>query len=101
MPVAPDVQAAITQRYAQLSAAMSNGDEAAESAVLAPHFHDRAKIKLASFEYARITVMVTSIATVPGGCTVHATYDSENGEKQTTIDHWLKINGRWRLLDRT
>jgi hypothetical protein len=100
VPVAPDVQAAISQRYAQLATAVLNGDKAAESAVLAPHFRDRAKITLASFEYDPLTVMVEKMDVRGPRLEVHAKYVGVHGHTVETIDYWQKIDGAWRLSQR-
>ena len=45
-----DVQSTIAQRYAQLGNAVTH-DPSQEQSVLAPHFNDRARVKLSTFEY--------------------------------------------------
>jgi hypothetical protein len=99
MPVSADTQAAIAQRYAQLGMAVTN-DPSQERSVLAPHFQDRARMKLSSFDYDPLTVVVQKIVVSPNGLEVHAEYVGLHGHNATTIDHWIDIDGVWRLLDR-
>ncbi len=99
MPVSHDVQAAITQQYAQLSSAVTSGDRPSEHAVLAPHFEDRSKAKLSSFEYDPLTVEVSSIArNGHNALIVHAMYYGVHGHRESVVDQWILIDGQWRLL---
>ena len=99
MPVPMAIQSAISQRYAQLGDAVTH-DPAQEQAVLAPHFHDRARLKLSSFEYDALTVLVEKIVVVGKRLEVHAQYVGVRGHNAHTIDHWVMIDGQWRLADR-
>lgn len=99
MPVSIAVQSEIAQRYAVLGSAITH-DPTQEQAVLAPHFHDRARVKLSTFEYDPLTVLVRKIAVDGSRLEVHAQYVGVHGHNADTIDHWAKIDGQWRLLDR-
>ena len=101
MPVSADVQAAISQRYAQLADSITHANAAEEKAILAPHFVDRAKMKLGSFEYDPLTVLVQKIVVTGGGrLTVHAEYVGVHGHNATTVDVWQKKDDDWILLSR-
>ncbi len=91
-------QAAIAERYADLATAMQHGDTAAECAILAPRFHDRAAVKLASFDLDPLAVMVQKIVQLrDGSLEVHARYVGRHGHDATAIDRWVRIDGVWRL----
>jgi len=99
MPVSMDVQSAISQRYAQLAAAVTH-DPTQERAVLGPHFKDRAHAKLVTFEYDPLTVLVQKIVVRGKRLEVHAQYVGVHGHNTNTVDHWAQIDGNWVLLDR-
>ncbi|HEY5340520.1 MAG TPA: hypothetical protein VIK27_05800 [Candidatus Aquilonibacter sp.] len=85
--------------YAQLSSAVTNGDRPGEQALLAPHFEDRSKAKLSSFEYDPLTVEVSSIArSGKNALIVHATYYGVHGHREPVVDQWILVGGQWRLL---
>ncbi|HTX57410.1 MAG TPA: hypothetical protein VMD47_09975 [Candidatus Acidoferrales bacterium] len=100
MPVSADVQSAITQRYAELGDAVTH-DPTQERDVLAPEFKDRARMKLATFEYDPLTVVVQKIVVKGNGLEVHAEYVGVHGHNVNTVDHWVKRDGQWYLVDRT
>lgn len=101
MSVTADVQAAISQRYAQLADSVTHGKQDVEKTILAPHFADRAKIKLTSFEYDPLTVVVQKItAGGSGTLTVHAEYVGVHGHNSTTVDVWQKKADDWVLVSR-
>lgn len=99
MPVSMEVQSAIAQQYAALGSAVTH-DPTQENTVLAPHFHDRAHEKLATFEYDPLTVLVEKIVVQGNRLEVHAQYVGVHGHNVRTVDHWIMIDGAWRLLDR-
>ncbi|HUA09726.1 MAG TPA: hypothetical protein VMA98_10665 [Candidatus Acidoferrales bacterium] len=99
MAVSAEVQSAIAQQYAALGSAVTH-DPSQEQSVLAPHFRDRAREKLSSFEYDALTVLVEKIVMHGDRLEVHAQYVGVHGHDAQTIDHWIKIDGQWRLLDR-
>ncbi|HTU68728.1 MAG TPA: hypothetical protein VMF11_00275 [Candidatus Baltobacteraceae bacterium] len=99
MPVPMEVQSTIAQRYAQLGNAVTH-DPTQEASVLAPHFKDRARMKLATFEYDPLTVLVRKIVLHGNRLEVYAEYVGIHGHSTNTIDRWIKIAGEWRLLDR-
>ena len=100
MPVSADVQLAISQRYAQLGAAVTH-DPTTERSLLAPHFQDHAKVKLSTFEYDPLTVVVQKISMQGDKITVRAEYVGIHGHNATSIDRWILIDGTWYLVDRT
>jgi hypothetical protein len=99
MPVSPDTQAAISDRYRALSTALLNDDAATERQILAPHFHDLAARRLDSYEYETMIVMVQSIARQGSALVVHALYYGPHG-RSAAVDRWERLDGRWRLVDR-
>lgn len=100
MPVSADVQSSIAQRYAQLGAAVTH-DPTQEQRVLATNFTDHAKLKLSSFEYDPLTVVVQKIVMTGDKLEVHAEYVGMHGHNANTVDHWILIDGAWYLVDRT
>jgi hypothetical protein len=94
-----NVQYAITQRYGQLTDAITH-DPSGEKAVLAPNFSDRSKAKLNSFEYDPVTVLVQKMSAQPDGVYVNAEYVGVHGHNVTTVDHWEFMNGQWFLVSR-
>lgn len=100
MAVSADVQSAISQRYAQLGSAVTH-DPTQEHRVLATNFKDRAHVKLASFEYDPLTVLVQKIVLRGDEVEVHAQYVGVHGHNTNTVDHWILIDGAWFLVDRT
>ena len=94
-----DVQSAISQRYAQLSSAVTH-DPTQQRSVLSPHFNDAAKFKLASFDYNPLTVIGQRIDSHPDGIYVHAEYVGIHGHNEVTVDHWQMIGGQWVLAAR-
>jgi hypothetical protein len=95
------VQSAISNEYLALSGAVLNGDHVAEARILAPAFHDRDNNSLSTFEYDPLTIVVGNITRKGGTFEVRATYYGAHGRKIKTVDHWMLIDGRYRLLDRT
>jgi hypothetical protein len=95
-----DVQSAISERYAELGNAVTH-DPTQEQTVLASDFKDRAKVKLSSFEYDPLTVVVQKISQQGDEITVHAEYVGVHGHNSSTVDHWILIDGAWFLTDRT
>jgi hypothetical protein len=100
MPVPSDVQMTIAQRYSTLAESVTH-DPSSENTVLAPHFNDRAKMKLESFEYDPLTVIVQKIVRVGDRLEVHAQYVGVHGHNANTVDHWVQAGDQWYLLDRT
>jgi len=100
MPVTADVQLAITQRYTQLTNAVTH-DPGAEKALLAPHFRDGARFKLGSFEYEPLTVVVQKIVRHGDRLEIHAQYVGVHGHNANVIDRWIAIGGEWYLLARS
>jgi hypothetical protein len=100
MPVPIDVQLAISQRYAELGNAVTH-DPSQEQRVLASNYKDRAKVKLKSFEYDPLTVVVQKIVLHGDAVEVHAQYVGVHGHNANTVDHWILIDGAWFLTDRT
>jgi hypothetical protein len=94
-----DVQSAISQRYAELGNAVTH-DPTQEQRVLATDFKDRAHVKLATFEYNPLTVVVQKIVLQGDEVEVHAEYVGVHGHNITTVDHWILIDGAWFLTDR-
>jgi hypothetical protein len=99
MPVSMDVQSTISQRYAQLSSAVTH-DPTQERSFLSPHFNDAAKFKLRSFEYDPLTVIVQRIDSHPDGLYVRAEYVGVHGHNEVTVDHWQMVAGQWMLAAR-
>lgn len=100
MPVSADVQAAISQLYAQLADSVTHAKPNEERAVLAPHFADKAKQKLETFEYDPLTVIIRRIDRGGAFVVVHATYVGVHGHNADTIDRWEQRDGQWMLLSR-
>jgi hypothetical protein len=94
-----DVQSAISQRYAQLGNAVTH-DPTQEERVLATDFKDRAHVKLSTFEYDPLTVVVEKIVLQGDEVEVHAEYVGVHGHNATSVDHWILIDGAWFLVDR-
>ena len=99
MPVSMDVQSAISQRYVQLANAVTH-DPPSERAVISPNFNDAAKLKLSSFEYDPLTVVVQRIDARPDGLYVRAEYVGIHGHNEVTLDHWKMVAGAWVLAAR-
>jgi hypothetical protein len=99
MPVPMDVQSAISQRYAQLGNAVTH-NPSQERGLLAPHFNDAAKMKLSSFQYDPLTVIVQRIDSHPDGLYVRAEYVGVHGHNEVTVDHWQMVGGQWVLAAR-
>jgi hypothetical protein len=99
MPVSMDVQSAISQRYAQLSNAVTH-DPSLERGVVSPHFNDAAKLKLSTFWYEPLTVVVQRIDSRPDGLYVRAEYVGIHGHNEVTIDHWQLLGAQWVLAAR-
>ncbi len=99
MPVSMDVQSTISQRYAQLSNAVTH-DPTQERSVLSRRFNDAAKFKLTSFEYDPLTVIVQRIDSHPDGLYVRAEYVGIHGHNEVTVDHWQMVSGQWVLTAR-
>ncbi len=95
-----DVQAAVSQRYGQLTESITRGNRDAENAILGPHFVDRAKVKLDSFEYNALTVVVQKITPSGDALVVQAEYVGVHGHNATTVDKWVQLNGNWVLVSR-
>jgi hypothetical protein len=100
MPVSTDVQMTMSQRYAQLADSITHAHDDAERAILAPHFSDRAKIKLTAYEYDPLTVLVQKIQMNGKLMIVHAQYAGVQGKHENTVDRWLLLDGSWRLAQR-
>jgi hypothetical protein len=100
VPVSADVQSTISQRYAQLGSAVTH-DPTQEQRVLATNFKDRAKVKLSTFEYDPLTIVVQKIVMRGDKLEVRAEYVGVHGHNATTVDHWTRIDGTWLLVDRT
>jgi hypothetical protein len=100
MAVSADVQMAVSTRYAQLADSITHGHENVEKAMLAPHFKDRAKIKLDVFEYDPLTVLVQKIELHGKSMLVHAQWVGVGKNRENTVDRWLLLNGTWRLAER-
>src|SRR5579872_5233803 len=100
MPVTANVQMAISQRYIALTDSITHGQQDAERAVLAPHFHDGAKLKLSVYEYDPLTVLMQKISMHGSTLTVHAQYVGVGKRHENTVDRWQLIGGVWKLLDR-
>ena len=100
MPVSPDVQMAVSQRYAQLADAITHGHDDVEKSLLAPHFKDKAKIKLDTYEYDALTVLVEKIQVQGNAMTVHAQWVGIGKNHENTVDKWLLLDGTWRLAQR-
>lgn len=100
MPVSADVQIAVSQRYMQLADSITHGHVDAERELLAPHFSDRAKIKLAAYEYDPLTVLVQTIHVDGRTMIVHAQYVGVQRKHENTVDRWLLLDGSWRLAQR-
>jgi hypothetical protein len=100
MAVSADVQLAISQRYAQLGNAVTH-DPSQEQRVLATDFKDHSKVKLKTFEYDPLTVVVQKIVRNGAVVEVHAQYVGVHGHNVNTVDHWILIDGAWYLTDRT
>lgn len=94
-----DVQSSISQRYAELGDAVTH-DPTQEERVLATDFKDHAKVKLKSFEYDPLTVVVQKIVLHGDALEVHAQYVGVHGHNSNTVDHWILIDGAWFLTDR-
>jgi hypothetical protein len=99
VPVTVDVQSAITQRYGELTNAITH-DPAAEKSVLAPNFTDASKAKLSSFEYDPVTVVVQKMSVEGSAVLVTAQYVGIHGHNVATIDRWVFLNGKWYLAAR-
>ena len=99
MPVSMDVQSAISQRYAQLSNAVTH-DPTQERGILSPHFNDAAKMRLSTFDYDPLTVIVQRIDSRPDGLYVRAEYVGIHGHNEVTVDHWQMVGGQWVLAAR-
>ncbi len=100
MAVTADVQAAISQRYAQLADSITHGKRDVEKSILGPHFIDHGKLKLESFEYDALTVIVQKVAVSGGEIVVRAEYVGVHGHNGVTVDRWAKKNGTWILVSR-
>lgn len=90
----------VSQRYAQLADSITHGRDAAERAILAPRFSDKAKLKLDAYQYDPLTVLVQNIHVQGGTMIVHAQYVGVHGKRETTLDRWLLLDGTWRLAQR-
>ena len=99
MPVPPVTQMTMAQTYARLANAVTH-DPTSEKGFLAPHFTDRAKIKLAAFEYDPLTVQVLAITPRGKVFLVHARYVGVGTKNDETVDRWLLLDGAWRLAER-
>lgn len=94
-----DVQSAISQRYAQLSNAVTH-DPTQERGILSPQFNDAAKMRLSTFDYDPLTVIVQRIDSRPDGLYVRAEYVGVHGHNEVTVDHWKMVGGQWVLAAR-
>jgi len=91
---------AVSQRYAQLAESIAHGHDDVERELLAPHFSDKAKLKLSVYEYDPLTVLVQKIQVHGGTMIVHAQYVGVQGRHEVTVDRWLLLGGAWRLAQR-
>ena len=101
MAVPPQVQNTIAQSYAVLADSITHNKPAVEKSILAPHFSDGAKIKLAVYEYDPLTVLVQKIDPHGSGVLiVHAQWVGIGKNHENTVDRWLLVDGSWRLAQR-
>ena len=100
MPVASATQAAISQLYAQLAESITHGKHEVEEAVLSTHFVDKAKMKLDTFEYDPLTVIVRKIDRDGAALVVHASYVGVRGHNADTVDRWERYGDSWVLVSR-
>ena len=98
--VSQDVQIAVSQRYATLANAITHGQTGVEQSLLEKGFTDRAKLKLSSYEYDPLTILVQRIDDRGNTMRVKAYYVGVNGRSEVTMDRWLLVNGSWRLTER-
>ena len=91
---------AVSQRYARLADSITHGNNDGEHTMLATHFSDRAKIKLGTYEYDPLTVLVQKIHVDGRTTIVHAQYVGVQGKHENTVDRWLLLDGSWRLVQR-
>lgn len=99
MAVPATVQMAISKQYATLANAVTH-DPSSEKKILAPHFADRAHLKLSVYEYDPLTVLVLHISRRGRHLVVRAEYVGVSGKHETTLDRWLLLHGAWRLTQR-
>ena len=99
MPVSKDAQSAISQRYAQLSNAVTH-DPTQERGILSPHFNGTAKMRISTFDYDPLTVIVQRIESRPDGLYVHAEYMSASMATMKTVGHWQMVGGQWAFAAR-
>jgi len=100
MPVSADVQMAISTRYAQLADSITHGKRKTEASILGPHFVDHGRLKLESFEYDPLTVVVQKITLSGSDLVVHAEYVGVHGHNVTTVDRWAQKGDAWVLISR-
>lgn len=98
--VSPELQMAVSQRYVRLANAITHAENGGEKQLLAPHFRDRAKIKLSAYEYDPLTVLVQRVRVHGNEMIVKAYYVGVHGKSEVTFDRWLLVNGSWRLAER-
>jgi hypothetical protein len=90
----------ISQRYVALTDSITHGNEVEEQAVLAPHFSDRAKLKLVVYQYDPLTVLVQKISSQGNQLVVHAQYVGIGKRHENTVDRWILVDGTWKLVAR-
>lgn len=100
MAVSADIQNTISQRYIALTDSITHGHEDVERAILAPHFHDGAKLKLSDYEYDPLSVLVQKVSVVGKTLVVHVQYVGVGTRHENTVDRWRLIDGVWKLVDR-
>jgi hypothetical protein len=101
MPVSVDVQATISQRYAQLADSVTHGKRTIEKSMLGPGFYEHTKAKLETFEYDPLTVIVQKITARGDAIVVRAYYVGIHGHNVVTDDRWIQRDGDWVLASRT
>jgi hypothetical protein len=101
MPISVDVQATISQRYAQLADSVTHGKRTVEKAMLGPGFYEHTKAKLETFEYDPLTVIMQKITVSGDAILVRAEYVGIHGHNAVTVDRWVQSNGDWVLASRT
>lgn len=100
MTVPAHIQMTIAQSYATLAESITHDKPEAERAILAPAFADRATIKLQTYEYDPLAVLVQRIDPRGNTMIVHAQWVGVGKNRENTVDRWLLLDGTWRLAER-
>ena len=100
MPVPVDVQGAITERYSELANSITHAELGIDPHVLAKHFVDRSKMKLASFDYDPLTVVVQRMTSSGNAVIVRAEYVGVHGHNVVSTDVWERQGLDWVLVSR-